>query len=231
MEQFSLKSLKGKLIVSCQALEDEPLHSPHIMSKMALAAYQGGASGIRANGYEDIVAIKKEVPLPVIGILKKEYENYKVFITPTLSEVEKVVAAGADMIAVDATSRKRPDGLDLETFIKEIKLRYKDLPVMADISTIDEAEKAEKLGFDCISTTLVGYTEETEGQKLYSEDFILLKEILEKIKIPVIAEGNVITPEMAKRCLEVGAYAVVVGGAITRPQQITERFIELIKGS
>ena len=231
MEQFSLKSLKGKLIVSCQALEDEPLHSPHIMSKMALAAYQGGASGIRANGYEDIVAIKKEVPLPVIGILKKEYENYKVFITPTLSEVEKVVAAGADMIAVDATSRKRPDGLDLETFIKEIKLRYKDLPVMADISTIDEAEKAEKLGFDCISTTLVGYTEETEGQKLYSEDFILLKEKLEKIKIPVIAEGNVITPEMAKRCLEVGAYAVVVGGAITRPQQITERFIELIKGS
>lgn len=231
MEQFSLKSLKGKLIVSCQALEDEPLHSPHIMSKMALAAYQGGASGIRANGYEDIVAIKKEVPLPVIGILKKEYENYKVFITPTLSEVEKVVAAGADMIAVDATSRKRPDGLDLETFIKEIKLRYKDLPVMADISTIDEAEKAEKLGFDCISTTLVGYTEETEGQKLYSEDFILLKEILEKIKIPVIAEGNVITPEMAKRCLEIGAYAVVVGGAITRPQQITERFIELIKGS
>lgn len=231
MEQFSLKSLKGKLIVSCQALEDEPLHSPHIMSKMALAAYQGGASGIRANEYEDIVAIKKEVPLPVIGILKKEYENYKVFITPTLSEVEKVVAAGADMIAVDATSRKRPDGLDLETFIKEIKLRYKDLPVMADISTIDEAEKAEKLGFDCISTTLVGYTEETEGQKLYSEDFILLKEILEKIKIPVIAEGNVITPEMAKRCLEVGAYAVVVGGAITRPQQITERFIELIKGS
>lgn len=231
MEQFSLKSLKGKLIVSCQALEDEPLHSPHIMSKMALAAYQGGASGIRANGYEDIVAIKKEVPLPVIGILKKEYENYKVFITPTLSEVEKVVAAGADMIAVDATSRKRPDGLDLETFIKEIKLRYKDLPVMADISTIDEAEKAEKLGFDCISTTLVGYTEETEGQKLYSEDFILLKEILEKIKIPVIAEGNVITPEMAKRCLEIGAYAVVVGGAITRPQQITERFIELVKGS
>ena len=231
MEQFSLKSLKGKLIVSCQALEDEPLHSPHIMSKMALAAYQGGASGIRANGYEDIVAIKKEVPLPVIGILKKEYENYKVFITPTLSEVEKVVAAGADMIAVDATSRKRPDGLDLETFIKEIKLRYKDLPVMADISTIDEAEKAEKLGFDCISTTLVGYTEETEGQKLYSEDFILLKEKLEKIKIPVIAEGNVITPEMAKRCLEIGAYAVVVGGAITRPQQITERFIELIKGS
>lgn len=231
MQQDPLNQLKGTLIVSCQALEDEPLHSSFIMSKMALAAYQGGAKGIRANSYHDIVAIKKEIPLPVIGLIKKDYDDSPVYITPTISEVDEIIRAGADIIAVDATKRERPDGGTLQSFFKEIKRKYPTVQMMADISTVEEAIQAEAIGFDCVSTTLVGYTEYTKGQILYQDDFSILKEIVEVLEIPVIAEGNIQTPKMAKRCLELGAYAVVVGGAITRPKQITERFITSLKTS
>src|SRR5699024_8572350 len=166
---YPLKQLKGTLIVSCQALEDEPLYSSFIMSKMALAAYQGGAMGIRANSYDDIVAIKKEVPLPVIGLIKKEYEQSPVYITPTLAEVDEIVRAGADIIAVDATKGVRPNGQTLQAFFKEIKRKYPTVQIMADISTLEEAVQAEAIGFDCISTTLVGYTEYTRGQILYQD--------------------------------------------------------------
>jgi len=231
MQHDPLKQLKGTLIVSCQALEDEPLYSSFIMSKMALAAYQGGAKGIRANSYDDIVAIKKEVPLPVIGLIKKEYEQSPVYITPTLAEVDEIVRAGADIIAVDATKGVRPNGQTLQAFFKEIKRKYPTVQIMADISTLEEAVQAEAIGFDCISTTLVGYTEYTRGQILYQDDFFILKKIVEVLEIPVIAEGNIQTPEMAKRCMELGAYAVVVGGAITRPKQITEQFLTSLKAS
>ncbi len=224
-----LQAIKGRLVVSCQALDDEPLHSPMIMGKMAIAAMQGGAAGIRANSHDDIVAIKQEVPLPVIGIVKREYPDSPVYITPTLREVSEIVSAGADMIAMDATYRPRPSNVKLEFFVESLRLHFPNQLLMADISTLGEAIEAERIGFDCISTTLVGYTPYTKGKFIYNEDFKLLRDLVSTVKIPVIAEGNILTPEMAKRCLEVGAHSVVVGGAITRPQQITKRFTEKMK--
>ncbi len=208
------------LIVSCQALEDEPLHSSFIMSKMALAAYQGGASGIRANSVADIQAIKKEVDLPIIGIVKQDYPDSEVRITPTIKEVEALVEEGVDVVAFDATDRSRPNGKSFEDFFKEVKARFPDQKLMADVSTVEEAKFAEQLGVDIVATTLVGYTEYTEGHVPLE----VLEETLKVIDVPVIAEGNLDTPEKAKRALELGAYKVVVGSAITRPQIITKKF-------
>ena len=221
-----LNQIKGKLIVSCQALEDEPLHSDFIMGKMALAAARGGASAIRANSVVDIKAIKQEVSLPVIGILKRDYPGSDVYITATIGEVDELMAAAPEMIALDATLHQRPDGQTLAQMVAAIRARYPQLMLMADIATVEEALHADQLGFDCIGTTLHGYTAETQSHKLYDNDFAFLRSVLEAVKKPVIAEGNVNTPQMAARCLQLGAHAVVVGGAITRPQQITERFIE-----
>lgn len=223
-----LNQIKGKLIVSCQALEDEPLHSDFIMGKMALAAARGGASAIRANSVVDIKAIKQEVSLPVIGILKRDYPGSDVYITATMQEVDELMAAAPEMIALDSTFHHRPDGLTLAQMVEAIRARYPELLLMADIATVEEALHAEVLGFDCIGTTLHGYTAETQNHKLYDNDFAFLRSVLEAVNKPVIAEGNVNTPQMAARCLQLGAHAVVVGGAITRPQQITERFIEAI---
>lgn len=221
-----LNQIKGKLIVSCQALEDEPLHSDFIMGKMALAAARGGASAIRANSVVDIKAIKQEVSLPVIGILKRDYPGSDVYITATMGEVDELMAAAPEMIALDATCHQRPDGQTLAQMVTAIRARYPQLLLMADVATLEEGRHADQLGFDCIGTTLHGYTAETQGHKLYDNDFAFLRSVLEAVKKPVIAEGNVNTPQMAARCLQLGAHAVVVGGAITRPQQITERFIE-----
>lgn len=218
--------LQGKLVVSCQALEDEPLHSSEIMAKMALAAKQGGATGIRANSVQDIQAIKKEVDLPVIGIIKRDYSDSPVFITATLKEVQELLASGAEMLAIDATDRKRPNGETLEELITYVKKHAPKIQLMADTSTVEEAVQAEKLGFDCVGTTLIGYTEETRGQSLYAEDFAILKEIKEKVSIPVVAEGKLDTPELAQQALVNGADFVVVGSAITRPQLITKKFAE-----
>lgn len=218
--------IKHKLIVSCQALENEPLHSSFIMGRMALAALQGGASGIRANTAADILEIKSQVQLPVIGIVKRDYPDSEVYITPTMKEIEELVEAKAEIIALDATSSLRPGGLTLGELMQQIRAKYPDQLLMADVSTVEEAEEAEKLGFDMVGTTLVGYTAASQGQKVYDHDFEIMKNMLQAVQLPVIAEGNILTPDMAKRCLELGAYSVVVGGAITRPQQITARFVE-----
>ena len=223
-----LEKVKGNLIVSCQALPDEPLHSSFIMSKMALAALQGGAKGIRANSKADIIAIKKEVDLPVVGIVKRDYEDSSVFITATYQEIDELMESRCEMIAMDATNRKRPNNIELAELVSYTREKNSKIQLMADIATLEEAVQAEQLGFDCISTTLHGYTEITKGKKLYHDDFKFLKDVLEDVNIPVIAEGNVITPEMYKRCMELGAYSSVVGGAITRPKEITKRFIEMM---
>ncbi|PFG57728.1 N-acylglucosamine-6-phosphate 2-epimerase [Vibrio sp. ES.051] len=223
------QTIQHRLIVSCQALENEPLHSDFIMSRMALAAKQGGAAGIRANSVADIKAIKSTVDLPVIGIIKSDFDDSDVFITATMAEVDELMQAKPEMIALDATFRKRPNDLKLDALVNTIREKYPLVLLMADISSVDEAVNAEKLGFDCVSTTLFGYTSETNGSKLFNDDFQFLKEVLQQVALPVIAEGNVATPEMAKRCLELGCHAVVVGGAITRPQQITERFVTALK--
>ncbi|ELE9011650.1 N-acetylmannosamine-6-phosphate 2-epimerase [Enterobacter cloacae] len=223
-----LDTLKGKLVVSCQALENEPLHSPFIMSRMALAAQQGGAAAIRANSVVDIEAIKEQVTLPVIGIIKREYPGSAVFITATMKEVDELMTVSPEIIALDATNRARPGGESLATLVSRIRTRYPSVLLMADIATVDEAVTAQALGFDCVGTTLYGYTAQTTGHALPDDDCQFLKTVLAAVTVPVVAEGNVDTPERAARCLALGAHMVVVGGAITRPQQITERFMAAI---
>ena len=222
-------AMEGKLIVSCQALENEPLHSSFIMGRMARAAKEGGAAGIRANSPEDIAEIKKHVNLPLIGIAKKNYDNSEVFITPTMKEIEQLITVKPDIIAVDATDRKRPDGLSLREFYREIRKRYPRQLLLADCSTVEEAIYADQLGFDFIGSTLVGYTKESRNDEIEEKDFEILKSIIENVKGRVIAEGNIDTPEKAKRVIELGCYSVVVGGAITRPQLITEKYVTAIQ--
>lgn len=212
--------MNSGLIVSCQALENEPLHSSFIMGKMALAAKEGGAIGIRSNSVEDIKAIKEEVDLPVIGIIKKDYPGMTSYITPTMKEVDALVAVGVDVLALDATINQ-----DIE-FLKSLKKAYPNQKFMADISTIEEGLRAEELGFEYVGTTLVGYTEHSKGM----ENFEVLEGLIKGCKKSlVIAEGNFDTPEKARRAMEMGAYAVVVGGAITRPQLITKKFAEAVE--
>ncbi|MET3699728.1 N-acylglucosamine-6-phosphate 2-epimerase [Bacillus oleivorans] len=223
------EQLDKQLIVSCQALEDEPLHSPEIMGKMALAAMQGGAKGIRANSVADIKAIQKQVNLPIIGIIKQDYNDSHIYITPTIKEVDALLNADVEIIAMDATSRKRPNNEKLEDIVRYAKQKRPEVALMADISSLEDAVRAEALGFDCISTTLVGYTDETEGNNIANEEFALLKEIKAAVSKPVIAEGKIDTPEKAAKALQNGADFVVVGSAITRPQLITKTFVDAIK--
>ena len=153
-----IEQLKGKLIVSCQALPHEPLHSSFIMGRMALAAEEGGAVGIRANTKEDIAEIKKMVDLPVIGIVKRDYEDSKIYITPTMKEIDELMEVEPEIIALDATVNVRPEGKTLDEFYKEIREKYPNQLLMADCATVEEAIHADELGFDFIGTTLVGYT-------------------------------------------------------------------------
>lgn len=224
-----IDKISNGLVVSCQALDDEPLHSSFIMSKMAKAAESGGAVGIRANSKEDISAIKKETNLPIIGIVKRDYNDSSVYITATMKEIDELMETGCEMIALDATKQDRPDGETLQSFVKAIREKYDEVLLMADTSTLQEGIEAERLGFDVVSTTLVGYTEYTTDQDIFSNDYKLLKQYIEKISVPIIAEGGVDSPEKTKRCLELGALSVVVGSAITRPQLITKKFVEGIK--
>ncbi|QDI92310.1 N-acetylmannosamine-6-phosphate 2-epimerase [Salicibibacter halophilus] len=214
--------MTNSLIISCQALQEEPLHSPFIMSKMALAADLGGACGIRANSVADIKAIKQEVDLPIIGIIKEDYKDSEVVITPTLKEVKALYNEGVDVIAFDATDRVRPGDLKFDAFVSAVKERFPDQKLMADISTVAEAVHAEKCGVDMVATTLVGYTEYSKGESPLE----VLKETIRQTAIPVIAEGNIDTPEKAKHALELGARSVVVGSAVTRPKWITEKFVD-----
>jgi len=212
-------ALDSGLIVSCQALPEEPLHSPFIMGKMALAAMQGGATGIRANGVKDILEIRKNVNLPIIGIIKKNYPCEKIYITPTYTEIDELLRAEADVIALDATFDREDE------FLRSLKSRYPGQKFMADISTAEEGLRADVFGFDYVGTTLVGYTKQSDGV----DKFSVLKELISKCRCRVIAEGNFSTPEEAARAVAMGAYAVVVGGAITRPQIITRWFADAVE--
>ena len=223
-----IESIRKHLIVSCQALKDEPLYSSFIMSKMALAAQMGGAKGIRANSVDDITEIKRTVNLPIIGIIKKDYDDSDVYITPTISEVDDLVKTGCEIIAMDATSSLRPNNIPLDIFFKQVREKYSNQLFMADCSTIEEAINADKLGFDFIGTTLVGYTSQSHKDRIEAEDFKIIREIIKNVSHPVIAEGNIDTPEKARRVLDLGCYSVVVGSIITRPQVITKRFTDMM---
>ena len=224
-----IQSVYHQLIVSCQALPEEPLHSSFIMGRMALAAKEGGACGIRANSVEDIREIRKNVDLPIIGIIKKDYLDSPVRITPTMKEIEELMEVEPEVIATDGTCRVRPGGLSLETFYRQIRENYPDQLLMADCSTLEEMIYADTLGFDFIGTTLAGYTDESKGLKIAENDFELIRQAVKVVKHPVIGEGNINTPQKVRRVMELGVYSVVVGSAITRPQLITRSFTDALK--
>ncbi len=216
-----LPAVRGKLIVSCQALEGEPLYGAEIMARMAVAAKLGGAVAIRANSPEDICAIRQVVDLPIFGLYKDNLPDYEVYITPTLRHARQVAEAGADVICIDATDRSRPEGPTLADFIRRIKVET-GLPVMADISTLEEAQMAEQSGADLVSSTMSGYT--AYSPQLTDPDLELVSAMAARLAVPVMAEGRYLYPEQAREALQRGAYAVIVGGAITRPAEITARF-------
>ncbi len=224
--QSLLATLHHGLIVSCQAEFHEALYGAQHMAAMARAACQGGAAGIRANSPADIIAIRAVVHLPIIGIYKEDLPGFAVRITPTLRHARQVSEAGADLIAIDATDRPHPDRLALAELIQAIHSETGRL-VVADISTRDEGLAAEAAGADLVATTLSGYTEASRRNPL--PDFALIRQLSPRLSVPLIAEGRIARPEQAVEALRCGAFAVVVGSAITRPGWITARFVEGIK--
>ena len=220
-----IQSLKGGLIVSVQAYVGEPMRHSETMAQIALAAEQGGAVGIRCQGLSDISAIKGQVEIPVLGIWKEGHEG--VFITPTLRHARACSMAGADIVALDATRRPRPDGLTYGETVAA--LHDEGIVVMADCGSIEDARQAAAAGTDILSTTLAGYT--GDRPKTAGPDFELLAEMTAEFpKFPVLCEGRVHTPQQARQVMEAGAWAVVVGTAITHPTSITSWFNAAIKG-
>lgn len=223
-----LLKLKGCMIVSCQSEGDDPFNAdPEYMALFARAVEMGGAKGIRTQGIEKLKAIKRAVSLPVIGLLKGKFADGTVKISGSYNEVEQLIAAGADIVAIDGTFRER-EGLSGPDFIHEVKERYGCL-VLADIATYEEAMACEKAGADCISTTLNGYTPDTIQDHDSGPNFKVLADIVKDAKIPVFAEGRFNTPSEACHAMELGAYLVITGTAITRPRVVTSWFVEAIK--
>lgn len=224
-----LEQMKGKVIVSCQAVPGEPLYveEKSIMYLMARAAKQAGTPVIRTSSIRDVVAIKEETGLPVIGLIKVQYDGFESYITPTMKEVDALVEAGSDVIAIDCTNQKRGDGKSISEFITEVRSKYPDEILMADISTYEEGVNAWKLGMDLVGTTMSGYT--PYSPKLDGPDYELVKKLSSTVDIPVIGEGRVHSPQQAVEMLNAGAFAVVVGGAITRPLEIAQRFIKAVE--
>ena len=228
-KQEIFDSIKGKVIVSCQTVPGEPLYveEKSIMYLMARAAKRAGTPMIRTSSIRDVVAIKEETGLPVIGLIKINYPGFESFITPTMKEVDELAEVGSDIIALDCTDMKRGDGKSIEEFMTEVRKKYPDQILMADISTYEEGVRAWKLGMDLVGTTMSGYT--PYSVKLKGPDYELVKRLSETVDIPVIGEGRVHSPEDAVKMLEAGAFAVVVGGAITRPMEIATRFIKAVE--
>ena len=223
MEQI-LEAIRNTMIVSCQALPGEPLYCEEmsLMPFMAKAAQEAGCRCIRTSSVRDVVGIKEKTGLPVIGLIKRVYEGYEGYITPTMKEVDELVAAKADIIALDCTMRARGDRMTINEFLKKIREKYPYILLMADVSTLEEGINAWKCGVNLVGTTLSGYT--AYSPKKDGPDYELVENLVKNVEIPVIAEGKIHYPEEAKKMLELGAYAVVVGGAITRPLEIAQRF-------
>ncbi|WAB84364.1 putative N-acetylmannosamine-6-phosphate 2-epimerase [Microcella daejeonensis] len=217
-----LDHLRARLVVSCQAQPGEPLHGPDHMTAMALAALAGGAAGIRCESPADIRAIRAVTTVPIIGLWKQGRDG--VYITPTLDAALRVAEAGADLVAIDATARLRPDGRSLAETIAALAER--GIPVMADVATVSEGVAAASAGAAVVSTTLAGYTPQTRGAD--APDIALVAALAREIEVPVFAEGRISTPAQLSAAFDAGAWSVVVGGAITRPTIITASFVRAI---
>lgn len=220
-----IAQIKNKVIVSVQAMPSEPLYREECMIAMMQSVVKGGAAALRVAGVRDVVNAKKLFNIPVIGITKPEVipPNWReiVYITPTIKDAKDLIQAGADIVALDGTSRPRGEN-NLKQIIKFIKINKRI--VMADVSTLQEGINARLLGADIISTTLSGYTLESP-ENSDEPDFQLLKGLVDSVDCPVILEGRIWTPQQVDRAFEIGAHSVVIGSAITRPQLITKRFI------
>jgi putative N-acetylmannosamine-6-phosphate epimerase len=213
---------KGALVVSCQARADNPLHGPVFMAAMAQAAEAGGARGLRANGAEDVAAIRAVSRLPVIGIAKVFDDRFPVYITPNFEAAAAVARAGADIVGVDATPRSR-DGEPAGRLIGRIRSEL-GREVFADVSSLEEGRAAAANGADYVATTLSGYTDETAHTKGSGPDLDLLAALVEALDVPLVAEGRFDTPDLVAEAFARGAHAVVVGTMITNPREITRRF-------
>ena len=227
-ELFQL--MKGTIIVSCQATPGEPLYDPErsVMPLMARAAKLAGAKMIRTSSVRDIIGIKEETGLPVIGLIKREYPGYTGRITMTMREVDECMEALADIVSIDCTDTQRGDGLTAPEFLRLVREKYPNIIIMADCATLEEAKAAYEAGADLVGSTMNGYTAATAHCK-GDPNYELVEQMVRALPCPVIAEGRVHTPEQAKKMLDIGAWAVVVGGAITRPLEIANRFMAVIR--
>lgn len=229
--------LKKGLIVSCQATPEEPLHSSEIMGRLAQAAEMGGAIAVRVNTYPDLVAARNKVKVPILGLIKTQYEGYYPYITPTMKEVDDVVKSGAEIICIDATHYPRPNGLTLKEFVKEIRIKYPNHEILGDVATVEEGITASELGLDYVATTLSGYTPDTFDNssslivELREPNFNLIEQLVNSIETPVIAEGRFWDAINAIKAMKLGAYAVTIGAGITRPQIITKKIVDDMKES
>lgn len=223
----TLEKIRGGLVVSCQAQPDEPLHGAMYMAKMALAAKMGGAVAVRGNGPPDISAMKAEMDLPVIGIYKRHKGGTDVIITPDFESAAAVIGAGADIVALDCTRRQNHLGTTGIQVMQEVKKRF-EVPVMAEISVLEEAVAAFEAGADIISTTLSGYTPYSPQQE--PPDFALIADIRRRLPAAYInGEGRFLNADHLRRAFELGADIVTIGGAITRPQLITRQLVDALK--
>lgn len=221
-----IKLIKGKVIVSVQGVDGEPTNDERFLAISARAVVAGGAQVLRCSQTEHIKAIKEEVgSIPIIGLIKRTTSDSEVFITPNKIDIDNLAKLGIECIALDATLRRRPNGEELEDLVTYARKYYPDIALMADCSNEDDITNADKLGFDLVSTTLRGYTGETKGLSNTSNNFEFPVNVSKKIDAPLIIEGGIWTPEQAKEALA-HSYAIVVGSAITRPHQITEKYMK-----